>query len=329
MDSKSWWARPEEKSSLFFMKYMIPFSFLFESHFGTILFLLHNGVRDRTDKCHQNYFSALSFTAGFYHLLCRSPRWAMVPKTGFHPHPPVVEALTRRGRVGRVRTRIHSSELVAVGDSLAVLQDEPHSGAQLWRHQGPCCRIRAVVAMLLLSSSGQVSLLQVPHASSWEVRAARPLPEQREWEDLSSGPKGTIRRTPPESYDKWPWALHFSLPPRPGERHTTTLGSKGGGVLRARARDASSQYGKRKRCYTGRLFISQANRISPEVATLVIPEQASYSSNKYLLDPSGCQALEIHWRTKQTSLLPSRNSHSNGEEIVNKTRNRKANCIVG
>ena len=108
----------------------------------------------------QNYVSAPSFTPGFHHLFCWDLRRARLTKTGFHHHPPVAEALTRRGRVGRGRGRsgIHSSELGAAGDSPAVLEDESPWGPQLWRHQGPCCCPGAVVAVLLPRWCGQVSL---------------------------------------------------------------------------------------------------------------------------------------------------------------------------
>lgn len=62
--------------------------------------------------------------------------------------------------------------------------------------------------------------------------------------------------------------------------------------------------------------MSQANEHSLEVAALLALWQVSHSFNKYLLDPSECHALVIHLRAKQTRLLPSWNSHSNGEKTM-------------
>lgn len=85
--------------------------------------------------------------------------------------------------------------------------------------------------------------------------------------------------------------------------------------------------------------MSQANRHSLEVAALLALWQVSHSFNKYELGPSECHALVIHLRAKQTRLLPSQNSDSNGgktmdiikqashrvgEKLINVTEKRKS-----
>ena len=135
-------------------------------------------------------------------------------------------------------------------------------------------------------------------------------------QDLSSGPEHCPRNSAQElRQGQQPWAWHFSLAPRPGERPTATLGAEEGVGRSHSTRDASWHYGKRKRYFKGKPFMSQANSFtggccpsSTEARFLFVQQ--------ICIESSGCQALGNHLRTKQARLLPSGNSHSNGEEII-------------
>lgn len=89
----------------------------------------------------------------------------------------------------------------------------------------------------------------------------------------------------------------------------------GGGSWSHGTRDASWHNGKRKTYFKGKPFMSQANsftggcRPSSTAARSLFVQQRCIQS-------SGCQAPGSHRRTKQTRLLPSGSSHSNGEEII-------------
>lgn len=122
--------------------------------------------------------------------------------------------------------------------------------------------------------------------------------------------------------------MGFVLQPCPMARRKAhiTLGSAEGGILKRR--DADSHYGKRKRYFKGSPFISQANRFSLEVATLVALEQVSHQPTNFR-----CQALGLHLRTKQTRLfclpgahiLMERRSRNSKHDL----KKKKANLIVG
>lgn len=56
--------------------------------------------------------------------------------------------------------------------------------------------------------------------------------------------------------------------------------------------------------------------VSLEAAALVALKQDSYFQQQICIESSGCQARGNHLRAKQARLLPSGNSHSNGEENI-------------
>jgi len=109
--------------------------------------------------------------------------------------------------------------------------------------------------------------------------------------------------------------MGLALQPCPTARRKAhgTLGAEEG--VGHGTRDASWHYGKRKRYFKGKSFMSQANNFtggccpsSTEARFLFVQQ--------ICIESSGCQALGNHLRTKQARLLPSGNSHSNGEEII-------------
>ena len=61
--------KTKRKSFLFFMKYVFPFIFLFESYFVAVSFILSNEVRDERDNCNPKLLlcpeSHPSFTTSF------------------------------------------------------------------------------------------------------------------------------------------------------------------------------------------------------------------------------------------------------------------------
>lgn len=305
------------------MKYMIPFIVLIESYFVAISFILSNGVRDRRDNCNPKLHLCPDFHPWVSPPLLLGPQmskadkdWVSSPPTcgrgtnkAWESQGPEWDPQLRAGGCWRL-SRCAGGWIPLAPPSFGDTRAPAAAQEQWWQ-----CFSLAGVAKCH-------SIVSAP-GWHWEVRATCPLPEQVEQEDPSSGPGRCPQNSAWELGQVWwLWALHFSLAPWPGERHTTTLGSKEGGRWSDGKRDASSRYGKRKRYFKGRPFISQANK-SLSGGYHPSSTLASFSFvQQIFIESSGHQALVIHLRTKQTRLLPSWNSHSNEEEIMNSKHNK-------